>query len=321
MDRSIAAVLAEARHQQASDVLFRENHPIFLRIRGELLETKHRVTRYALEELQRRLCPPDHIREYLGPPASEDATLEENGRYRVNFFTSLGERCMVARVISPEVAPLKSLGMPEGLPDRVWSRKGLSLIVGKTGAGKSTTMAAILQELLAKHRIHLITLEDPVEYRMEPGLGQVTQRELGRDFSTFESGIFEALRQSPDFIAIGEIRTLSALRAAITAAESGHGVLSTMHSFGAAKTLTRMLAMVPEAEKELVRYQLSAQLNFIHSQDLSYPEGKLHRKYELMLNLPSVENTIREGRFHQIDNLIRLGEKQGMRRQGLDERE
>ena len=134
---------------------------------------------------------------------------------------------------------------------------------------------------------------------------------MGIDFPGFEVGIQDALRQSPDYIVIGEIRTLSALKAAISAAEAGHGIIGTIHSIGAARTLTRMLSMFSEAEKEFIRYQLSANLNFILSQKLTYNDRKAHLDYELMLNIPSMENTIREGRFNQMDNLILLGEKQG----------
>ena len=131
-----------------------------------------------------------------------------------------------------------------------------------------------------------------------------------------DMGITEALRQSPDYIVIGEIRNLFALKAAITAAEAGHGILGTIHSFGAARTMTRMLSMFPDSEKEFVRYQLSSNLNFILSQQLKFEEKETILDFELMINVPAMENTIRDGRFNQIDNLILLGEKQGMKRFG-----
>jgi len=243
-----------------------------------------------------------------------DVSFEYHGRYRVNCFSSMGKRCAAMRVISDEIRTLKNLGLPEDLSSRVIDRKGLSLIVGKTGAGKSTTLAAITQSILMNEKAHIITLEDPVEYRYTRMKGEITQREMGIDFPGFEVGIQDALRQSPDYIVIGEIRTLSALKAAISAAEAGHGIIGTIHSIGAARTLTRMLSMFSEAEKEFIRYQLSANLNFILSQKLTYNDRKAHLDYELMLNIPSMENTIREGRFNQMDNLILLGEKQGMKR-------
>lgn len=243
-----------------------------------------------------------------------DVAFEEDGRYRANFFSSMGSKCVVIRVIRDVIPTLEELNLPLNLAERVLYRRGLSLIVGKTGAGKSTTLAAISKEILTKEKVHMITLEDPVEFKYSAVSGEITQRELGTDFAGFEIGIHDALRQSPDFLMIGEIRTLGALKAAISAAEAGHGIIGSIHSVGASRTLTRMLSMFQEQEKEFVRFQLSQNLNFILSQKLEYTENRSQLDYELFINTPSMENTIREGRFHQIDNLILLGEKNGMKR-------
>jgi twitching motility protein PilT len=298
----------------ASDVVLKEDQKAIYRILGKLTESDQIVSRAELERFTSFLRPAGYVQEYLGGTSGMDVSFEYHGRYRVNCFSSMGKRCAAMRVISDEIRTLKNLGLPEDLSSRVIDRKGLSLIVGKTGAGKSTTLAAITQSILMNEKAHIITLEDPVEYRYSRMKGEITQREMGIDFPGFEVGIQDALRQSPDYIVIGEIRTLSALKAAISAAEAGHGIIGTIHSIGAARTLTRMLSMFSEAEKEFIRYQLSANLNFILSQKLTYNDRKAHLDYELMLNIPSMENTIREGRFNQMDNLILLGEKQGMKR-------
>jgi len=314
MDRRIESVLDEARLLGASDVVLKEDQKAIYRILGKLTESDQIVSRAELERFTSFLRPAGYVQEYLGGTSGMDVSFEYHGRYRVNCFSSMGKRCAAMRVISDEIRTLKTLGLPEDLSGRVIDRKGLSLIVGKTGAGKSTTLAAITQSILMNEKVHIITLEDPVEYRYSRMKGEITQREMGIDFPGFEVGIQDALRQSPDYIVIGEIRTLSALKAAISAAEAGHGIIGTIHSIGAARTLTRMLSMFSEAEKEFIRYQLSANLNFILSQKLTYNDRKAHLDYELMLNIPSMENTIREGRFNQMDNLILLGEKQGMKR-------
>lgn len=314
MDRRIESVLDEARLLGASDVVLKEDQKAIYRILGKLTESDQIVSRDELERFTSFLRPAGYVQEYLGGTSGMDVSFEYHGRYRVNCFSSMGKRCAAMRVISDEIRTLKTLGLPEDLSGRVIDRKGLSLIVGKTGAGKSTTLAAITQSILMNEKAHIITLEDPVEYRYSRMKGEITQREMGIDFPGFEVGIQDALRQSPDYIVIGEIRTLSALKAAISAAEAGHGIIGTIHSIGAARTLTRMLSMFSEAEKEFIRYQLSANLNFILSQKLTYNDRKAHLDYELMLNIPSMENTIREGRFNQMDNLILLGEKQGMKR-------
>ena len=316
MDRCIKAVLEEAREKGASDVVLKEDKKAILRIHGEIIETGDIIRKEALEKFFNYLKPVGFVHEYIGAPMGIDASFEYKGRYRANFFTSMGKKCMVIRVISDRIRSLSELGLPETLTDMVMTKKGLSLIVGKTGAGKSTSLAAITQEILRREKAHIITLEDPVEYRYESMKGEVTQREMGMDFTNFDMGITEALRQSPDYIVIGEIRNLFALKAAITAAEAGHGILGTIHSFGAARTMTRMLSMFPDSEKEFVRYQLSSNLNFILSQQLQFEEKETILDFELMINVPAMENTIRDGRFNQIDNLILLGEKQGMKRFG-----
>lgn len=314
MDRRIESVLEEARFMGASDVVLKEDQKAIYRILGQLTESDQTVTRDEMEKFTSFLRPAGYVQEYLGGSSGMDVSLEYHGRYRVNCFSSMGKRCAAVRVISDEIRPLAELGLPEHLVDRVTKRKGLSLIVGKTGAGKSTTLAAITQNILMREKAHIITLEDPVEYKYSRMSGEITQREMGTDFPGFEIGIQDALRQSPDYIIIGEIRTISALKAAISAAEAGHGILGTIHSLGAARTLTRMLSMFNEQEKEFIRYQLSMNLNFILSQKLKYKEKRAELDFELMLNIPSMENTIREGRFTQIDNLILLGEKQGMKK-------
>lgn len=314
MDRCIKSVLEESRRLGASDIVLKEDQKVMFRIHGELYESGFITSRSELEKFTSFLKPAEYVHEYLGSAQGIDVSFEYLGRYRVNCFSSMGMRCAVIRVISDRIKSLAELGLPEDLSDRVIRKRGLSLIVGRTGAGKSTTMAAVTDGILKKEKAHIITLEDPVEYKYSPHIGVVTQRELGKDFSGFDQGIQDALRQSPDYIVIGEIRTLNSLKAAVTAAEAGHGIIGTIHSLGAARTLTRMLSMFSEQEKEFVRYQLSSNLNFILSQKLDFRENKAHLDYELMINVNAIENTIREGRFNQIDNLILLGEMQGMKR-------
>lgn len=314
MDRCIKSVLEESRRLGASDIVLKEDQKVMFRIHGELYESGFITSRSELEKFTSFLKPAEYVHEYLGSAQGIDVSFEYLGRYRVNCFSSMGMRCAVIRVISDRIKSLAELGLPEDLSDRVIRKRGLSLIVGRTGAGKSTTMAAVTDGILKKEKAHIITLEDPVEYKYSPHIGVVTQRELGKDFSGFDQGIQDALRQSPDYIVIGEIRTLNSLKAAVTAAEAGHGIIGTIHSLGAARTLTRMLSMFSEQEKEFVRYQLSSNLNFILSQKLDFRDNKAHLDYELMINVNAIENTIREGRFNQIDNLILLGEMQGMKR-------
>lgn len=312
MDRRVEAVLNAARTGEATDIILKEGEIASYRINGRLEASDVEIDSSFMDELFRNLTPASGY--FAGPLPSLDLAFECRGRYRANLFTAEGRKCAVLRVIKERVGSLEELGLPGMLADRIAVRKGLSLIVGRTGSGKSTTLASITQEILSREDAHVVTLEDPVEFRMQGKRGTATQRELGRDFSSFEDGIYQALRQSPDFIVIGEIRNLSSLRAALTAAEAGHGIIGTIHSSGASRTLTRMLAMIPESEKEFARFQISSVLNLMLSQRLEYRESGPFLDYELLLNVPSVENTIREGRINQLDNLIFLGEKLGMKR-------
>lgn len=314
MDRCLKAVLEKSRRIGASDILLREGDRICYRVRGSLEEDDHLIARDFMEGLYSSLRTPGYVSEYLGPMAGCDISFEYKGRYRANLFTAEGRKCAVIRVVSEEIRTLSELGLPLVLVDEVIRKKGLSLVIGRTGAGKTTTLASLTREILQRENAHIITLEDPIEYRIRSDRGYITQRELGTDFVTFDEGITQALRQSPDYIVIGEIRNITALRAAVSAAEAGHGILGTIHSLGAGKTLTRMLSMFPEGEKEFIRYQLSTNLTFLLSQKLTYSKETASLDYELVLNSPAVENTIREGRFNQLDNILLLSERHGMRR-------
>jgi twitching motility protein PilT len=314
MDRCLKAVLEKSRRIDASDILLREGDRICYRVRGRLEADDLLISHDFMEGLYSSFRTPGYVSEYLGPMASCDISFEYRGRYRANLFTAEGRKCAVIRVVSESVRTLSELGLPSVLVDEVIRKKGLSLVIGRTGAGKTTTLASLTREILKRENAHIITLEDPIEYRIRSDRGCITQRELGTDFVTFDEGITQALRQSPDYIVIGEIRNITALRAAISAAEAGHGILGTIHSLGAGKTLTRMLSMFPEGEKEFIRYQLSTSLNFLLSQKLTYAAEGASLDYELLLNSPAVENTIREGRFNQLDNILLLGERHGMRR-------
>lgn len=298
----------------ATDILLKPAAPPIFRVRGALVSEGVAVSRAALLQFHAHLVPQGMLRDAGGAWCGQDARLECRGRYRVHAFMAEGEVCMAVRVVDDDVRSLEALGLPSALASCVRQGKGLNLITGKTGSGKSTTMAALAQHLLWEEAMHVVTLEDPIELLLKNGRGQATQRELGRDFPSFEQGIHEALRQSPDFILVGEMRTLGSVRAALAAAESGHGVIGTLHSVGAARTLGRVLSLVQEGEKEFMRHQLAEHLNLVLSQKLIHEGEDTWLDYELMLKNTAIENIIREGRLNQIDNMLVLGEKQGMRR-------
>ncbi len=312
MEQVFVRILKESRQQAVTDLLLKEGETIHFRIRDEIVCGDLKATPELMDWLFHSLGPKDRVSEDR-PGRDSDLAFEGNGRYRINRFTSEGRLCACVRIINNDLPGLEQLGVDPRLPAFIHDGRGISLVVGKTGSGKSTTMAGIITSLLKQWPWHIITLEDPIEYRLESGRGLVTQRELGWDFLSFREGIRSALRQSPDLIMIGEIRDTLSLRAALDAAESGTGVIATLHSLGAGNTISRILQMFPGEERDFVRFQLAGNLNFIQSQILKRKEDRLKLDYELMLGTPPVRHTIAEGDLKQLSNLILLGRRQGMK--------
>lgn len=305
-------ILYQARLLKVTDVIFREGENIYYRIHDDMVRTDGVCSEEIMGWLHGYLNMSLSVADGLGQ-LDIDASFEAGGRYRINLFTSEKKRCSVVRIINDEILPMAELGIYEGLPELIHERRGINLIAGKTSSGKSTTMASLMKQLSDRWPWHIITLEDPIEYRIQGTVGLVTQRELGTDFLTFREGIKSALRQSPDLIMIGEIRDIDAVRAALAAAESGTGVLATMHSLGAEQTISRLLAMYPGEERDFARYSIAAALNFIQSQVLRRSERGIAMDYELLIANKGIAATIREGRINQLDNLILLGKKDGMK--------
>lgn len=312
MEALFHQLLKECREKGITDILMKEEQPLHLRLRDEIIQESRIIPRELMQWMFNTFNQAERIREG-SQRLDADTAYEHDGRYRINRFTSEGRLCATIRIIQGRIPDLGALGVSDQLPGLICQHRGLSLVVGKTGSGKSTTMAATLARLLQQMPWHIISLEDPVEYHLPRGKGLVTQRELGRDFLSFAEGIKSALRQSPDLLMIGEIRDTASMRAVLDAAESGIGVIATLHSLGAATTLSRILQMFPGAERDFVRFQLGENLNFIQSQVLRKTAEGLKLDYELIIGTAAVKNTILEGNFNQLPNLIFLGQRQGMK--------
>lgn len=319
MDKRFLNFLTYGRKIGASDIILKEEENISYRVKGKVERIQRKISKKEIESLYLNMRPLDQVFEEgtsmsdYSPSINYDGALEHEGRYRVNLFSSNDKKCAAIRIINSNIKSLTELTLPETISQMARKYKGLSLIVGKTGAGKSTTLAAIIKDILLKEQCHIITLEDPIEYLFENNKGIVTQRELGKDFMTFEDGITQSLRQSPDYIVIGEIRDVSALKSAVMAAEAGHGILATMHSLGGEQTITKMLSMFSDSEKDFFRYEISSNLNFVLSQKLFFDKDIAFLNYEILRNTKSVSNTIKEGRLNQINNIITLSEKDNMK--------
>jgi len=236
------------------------------------------------------------------------------GRYRVNAHYQRDTIAIAFRAIPNQVPPLSELNLPQIIESFVDLPRGLILVTGQTGSGKSTTLASMIDAMNQRHRDHVITLEDPIEYELRSNKCVIEQRELGSDVPTFASGLKHALRQDPDIILVGEMRDLETTSAAITAAETGHLVLSTLHTQNAAQTIERIIDIYPAEQQNQIRSMLSNTLQAVISMVLfkRIDVPGMIPACEVMICTPAVRSCIRENRIHEISNIIETSRAAGM---------
>jgi twitching motility protein PilT len=268
------------------------------------------------------------IRELLGPimTPAQRAQLAELGdvdfalslpggaRFRVNVYRQRDTLAAVFRVVPARVPAFSTLGLPPSVADFARRRRGLVLVTGATGSGKSTTLAALVALINEERRCHVVTIEDPIEFYHEHGQSIVSQRELGQDTPSFAQALKHVLRQAPDVILVGEMRDLETTALALTAAETGHLVLSTLHTNDAAQTVDRIVDIFPPEQQDQVRLQLAATLVGICCQQLlprTPPPGRVVAA-EVLVATPAVRNLIREGKTHQLYSVMQTGAGHGM---------
>ena len=236
------------------------------------------------------------------------------GRYRVNAYHQRGTVAMALRLVSTNIPEPEALGVPESVIDLYNRKRGLILVTGPTGSGKSTTLAAILDKANHNRDAHIITLEDPIEYLHRHDKCIVNQREIGLDSQNYANALRAALREDPDIILVGEMRDFETISVAITAAETGHLVLSTLHTIGAASTVDRVIDVFPPHQQEQIRTQLANVLVSVVSQQLVPTVDKRGRvaAFEVMHATPAIRNLIRENKTHQIATSIQTSRRLGM---------
>ncbi len=234
------------------------------------------------------------------------------GRFRVNIFKQRGSIAIAIRTIPMEIPDINYLEIPESVVKLTGKTRGLVLVTGPTGAGKSTTLAALINKINAERNCHIITLEDPIEYLHKHQIGIVNQREIGIDSESFANALRAALREDPDVIMIGEMRDQETIATALTAAETGHLVFGTLHTMGAAKTIDRIVDSFTDYQQQQVRVQLASVLQSVITQQLIPVGEKMVPAFEVMMVTHGISNLIREGKTHQIDNLIQTGNRYGM---------
>ena len=235
------------------------------------------------------------------------------GRFRVSAYVQRGSYAAVLRVLAFGNLDINSYGIPNNILDLHKTTRGLILVTGTTGSGKSTTLSSIISLINSTRQAHILTLEDPIEYLFRHEKSIVDQREIGIDTKSYATALRSALRQAPDVILIGEMRDFETMSIAMPAAETGHLVLSTLHTTSASKTVDRIIDVFPPDQQQQVRIQLSTVLHAVVTQQLiPTTDGKRVPAFELMLVNPAIKNLIRENKVPQIDAMIQTGKAQGM---------
>ena len=241
-------------------------------------------------------------------------SVDGKGRYRVNVFRQQGEVAMAFRLVSEKIPSPEELGVPGSIIDLYQRKRGLVLVTGPTGSGKSTTLAAIIDKVNTFRDAHVITLEDPIEYIHKHKMSMVNQREIGLDSQSYANALRAALREDPDVILVGEMRDYETISVAITAAETGHLVLSTLHTIGAASTIDRVIDVFPPHQQQQIRVQLANVLEAVISQQLiprADGRGRVAAFEVLHANL-AIRNLVREGKTHQIPSIMQTNRSMGM---------
>ena len=301
----------------ASDLHLAVGDPPVLRVHGDLQPLDMPVLEPEDTELLMKTICTEAQMESVQNNGGADFGLpfEDRARFRVSVFKQKGRIGLVLRQIPNEMIPLKKIGLPEEINELLYKPRGLILVTGPTGSGKTTTLTSMLNFINENRACHIITIEDPIEYYHHHKKSVVTQREIGADVPSFAEAIRRALRQDPDVILVGEMRDLETMGAAITAAETGHLVFGTLHTTGSASTVDRMVGAFPTDQQGQIRMQLSVGLVAVISQLLIPRIDKPGRvaAFEIMVNTPSIASMIRDGNTHRITSDIQTGAKYGMR--------
>lgn len=305
----------------ASDIHITVESAPVARIKGKFIKLTDKIlTSYDTKEMAQELAGEKNFKRIEEHGECDFSVAIESGeRFRVNAYKQKGNYAIAIRTITSKIPSFETLGLPNILKAFTEKHKGLILVTGPTGSGKSTTLASLIDIINENQQKHIITLEDPIEYVHHHKKSLVNQREIGQDTDSFNSALRAILRQDPDVILVGEMRDPETISIALTAAETGHLVLSTLHTVGTAKTIDRIVDMFSSEQQQQIRTQLSTVCEGIVSQQLVQTvDGKTRvAALEVMVANPAIRNLIRENKTYQIQNIIQTGSKLGM--QSMDQ--
>ena len=313
----ITELLIHTKKNKASDLHLASDHPPVMRINGDILPLKtDKLSAEDVKKLIYAIMTENQRAEYERELELDFAVqFGEDLRFRVNAFNTINGPSASFRSIPTKISTLEELNMPDILKKVSMLRKGLILVTGPTGSGKSTTLAAMINYINMNSSKHIITVEDPVEFVHKSKKCLINQRELGTNTVSFARALKSCLREDPDVILVGEMRDLETIQLALTAAETGHLVLGTLHTNSAAKTIDRIIDVFPGSDKELIRSMFASSVEAIIAQTLlktSDGRGRV-AAIEILLGSSAVRNLIREGKTPQVYSLLQIGSKIGMR--------
>jgi len=311
----IQALMDLAYEKGASDLHVSVGRRPVLRLGGDLVEIGEASVQGAdVEAMARALCPERNWEELSkGGTTDFGHAHGDRCRFRVSVLTQKGFRAIVMRQIPQKLLTFEEIGLPSPARELLKLHRGMVLVTGPTGSGKTTTLATMIDWINRNRAAHIVTIEDPIEYYHSHASSQMTQREVGTDVPSFSEAMRRVLRQDPDVILLGEMRDLDTTSAAITAAETGHLVFGTLHTTGAARTVDRIIDQYPRGQQEQIRAQLSLSLVAVISQILiPAASGGRVAAFEVMLNSPAVENHIRKCETFKIPSVIQTSRQQGM---------
>lgn len=315
MIQSKKSIWEEALAHGASDLHVVVGYPVMLRIDGVLRPLNNTImTKAEVTALLHTFLSDAMYARFEKELDLDCSHLIKNGtRFRINCSVVNEQPAFAARLIPSVIPTPEELGMPPIIIKLSQSRNGLLLFTGPTGTGKSTSLASLIAHRLANEPLNLITLEDPVEFRIPPGQGIIQQRELGTDFSSFPEGLKHILRQDPDIVMVGEMRDLESIALALTLAETGHLVLATLHTPNTAQTIDRIIDVFPPHQQAQVRAQLSLMLRGVVAQRLLAKKGggRIANR-EILVQNAAVSNIIRENRITELSSVIQTSKKEGM---------
>jgi twitching motility protein PilT len=308
--------LTDLMNLGGTDLHITAGSPPLVRVDGDLrrLGDHPIVTPETVQKLIHEVLTPALEAKYLAAKTLDlSFNWQNQARFRVNLFFQRGSMAMALRLIPYEIPTFEQLGLPAICSDLVRLHQGLVLITGPTGSGKSTTLASMIKWINANRPVHILTIEDPLEYVHRHGMGIVNQRELGEDADTFTTALRSALREDPDVLLIGEMRDLETIQTVLTIAETGHLVFATLHTNDTAQALDRIVDVFPAGRQTQVRVQLAGVLrSVIYQRLIPKVGGGRVAAFEVLVANNAIRNLIREGRTRQMRNVIATGQQDGM---------